>query len=340
VRGRRERSGGGWLIARLFAAPAARLTALVAAGVLAVALLAGAVRVLPLILASGVPLGIAPVLARGVLAVALEAALFVAPPIGWALAAARLDERGEARALFAAGVSPIGIVARGWPAAVGVVVAAGLAAGMWGREARAPGRAVRDLLAEARAACVAAPPPAAADVPLLGISWICLPGEAPVAVGLAPVRPAGADTAAGGAFAAAAITISDDLASLDAADLTIVLPAVASGSEARLHAAAASIRGLSPIGRASNLSVRARVLVLSLSAAVLAAAAALSALLRAGGRVVAAGLGAVGPAAALLVFSSLERAPASPWAYAAVPAAGLAALAATAALVRFVRPRR
>ncbi|MFT3774766.1 MAG: hypothetical protein QM820_56170 [Minicystis sp.] len=331
---RREDAGGAWLAARLFAAPAARITASVAAFVLAVALIAGAVRVLPLLLAEGVPLRLAPVLARGVAAVALEAALFVAPPIGWALAAARLVERGEARALFASGVSPGGIVARGWPAVVGVIAAAGLAAGLWGREARAPGRAVRDLLEEARSACVAATPPAAADVPLLGISWVCLPGEAPRAVGPAPVRPGSLDaTGPGGAFAAAAITVSDDLGALTASDLELVLPATATTGEARVRAGAASIRGLSPIGRASNLPVVGRVIVLAFSAAALAAVAALVTLRRAiQGRVAASVIGASGPAAALLVFSSLERVPSASVLYAAVPAAGLAAIAAAAVI--------
>lgn len=84
---------------RLFAGPPARLSAWIALGVLAVALIAGAVRVLPLLLAPGVPLGSGAVLARGVVAVALEAALFVGPPIGWALAASRRGARRGARAL-------------------------------------------------------------------------------------------------------------------------------------------------------------------------------------------------------------------------------------------------
>jgi hypothetical protein len=305
----------------------------VAAGVLGVALIAGAVRVLPLLLAPGVPIALAPVLGRGVAAVALEAALFVAPPLGWALAASRLVDRGEARALFAAGVRPLRIVAGGWPVALAVIAAAGLASGVWGREAAAPGRAVRALLAGAREACVAATPPAAAEVPLLGISWICLPNEAPRAVGATRGGP--------GAFAAAAIEVSDDLTSLEATELTLILPAVAGGSEARLRVATASIRGLSPIGRPSNLSVPARVAVLSLSAAALAATSAALTLLGAvRSRAVAGAIGASGPAAALLVFSALERAPSSFSAYLAVPAAGLAALVAAAALARFARARR
>src|SRR6185437_7633302 len=71
---------------------------------------AGAVRILPLVLAPGVPLRLVPVLARGVAGVAFETALFVAPPIAWALSASRLADRGEARALFAVGVRSARVV--------------------------------------------------------------------------------------------------------------------------------------------------------------------------------------------------------------------------------------
>lgn len=326
---RPRRAGGP---ARVFAIPAGRLTAAVALGVLTVALIAGAVRLLPLLLAPGVPLGLATVLARGAVAAALEAALFVAPPLGWALAASRLVDRGEARALFAVGVSPWRLLAGAWPIALAVLAAASLASAVWGREAVAPGRAVGELLAGARAACVRAAPPAATEVPLLGISWICLAGEPPRAVGVGQ--------GGRGAFAAAAIEVSDDLTALQATDLTVILPAEASGGEARLHAATASIRGLSPIGRASNLSVPARMAVLSLGAAALAAGAAALVLLGAvRNRVAAGAIGASGPGAALLVFSALERGPAPLLAYAAVPAAGLLALVAAAALARLAGAR-
>jgi hypothetical protein len=312
---------------RLFAAPAAKLAAAVAAGILAVSLVAGVVRVLPLFLAPGVPLRLAPILARGIAGVSLETALFVAPPIAWALAASRLVDRGEARALFAVGVRPSRVIVSGWPAAVGVAAAAALAAALWGREAVAPGRALRDLLAEARAACVAAPPPAVADVPLLGVSWVCLAGEPPRVVGQAPLGT--------GAFAATAIVVSDDLRALRATDLDLLVPRSPERPEARIHAAEASIRGLSPIGPASNLAAPARALLLSMSAMALAAVAgglALAAGIRS--RPAAFALGAAGPAAALLVFSALERAPSPAIAYLAVPAAGLAALLAAGALAR------
>jgi hypothetical protein len=329
-----------WIGAKLFAWPAARATGAIAAGVLVVALLAGAIRVMPLMLAPGVPAGLAPVLGRGVAAVALEVALFVAPPIGWAIAASRLVDRGEARALFAAGISPWRAVARSAPAMLLVLVAAASAAGLWGREARAPGRALRDLLDSAREACAKAAPPAAASVPLLGVSWICLQGEPPRAVGAAPVRPAGLDAAArDGVFAARELSISDDLGSLEARDLVLVLPGAAGGAEARIQVGSASIRGLSPIARASNLSPAARALLLSLSAAALASLAA-GLVLRGAvhGRVAGAAIGASGPLAALLVLSTLERTPSHLSSYLAVPAAGLAAIAVAAALARRVKP--
>ena len=320
--------------ARLFAAPAARLSAAIAAAILGVALVAGAVRVLPLLLAPGVPLRLAPVLVRGIAGVAFETALFVAPPVAWALAASRLADRGEARALFAVGVRPARIVASGWPAALGIALASALASAAWGREAYSPGRAVRAMLAEARAACAAAPPPAAADVPLLGVSWVCLPGEPPRAI-----LPVGR-----GALSASSLVVSDDLRTLDASDLDLILPTLATLApgveggpphEARVHAAAASVRGLLPLAPASNLSPAARAALLAASTTALSVAAgglALAAALRA--RAAAFALGAAGPAAALLVFSALERAPSPPAAYAAVPIAGLAALLAAYALAR------
>jgi hypothetical protein len=306
-------------LARLFAAPVARLTAAAGGGILAVSLVAGAVRALPVLLAPRVPLRLALVLVRGIAAVSLETALFVAPAIAWALTSSRLVDRGEARALFALGVRPLRIVAAGWPAALGVALAAALAAATWGREAAAPGRAVRELLAGARAACVDAPPPAVADVPLLGVSWVCFAGE--------PPRVVGGVGAGHAALAGTGLEVPDDLRALEIVDLELVLPRTDGAPEARVHAATARIQGLEPPGRASNLAPVARAILLAGSASLLAAAAGavvLAASIRS--RAAALALGASGPAAALLVFSALERAPSRPGAYLAVPAAGLAAL--------------
>ena len=281
----------------------------------------------------------ATVLARGVLGVSLETALFVAPPIAWALATARLVERGEARALFASGAGPARIVASTWPAALFVALASALAAASWGREASAPGRLVRDLVGEARAACSAAAAPAAVEVPLVGMTWVCLAGDAPRLVGAAPfVASQGA--AAAPVFSATELVVSDDLRGLVARGLTLALPDSGSGSRdgARLHVSEATIHGLTPIGRASNLGVASRALLLAASSMIMAAFASVAALRGAlQSRVRALALGTAGPAAALLVFGSLERSTAAPLFYAAAPLAGIVAMAALAAV--FARRR-
>lgn len=328
------------LPAAILALPAARLGAVIAAGVLAVALIAGGIRVLPLLLAPGVPRGIAPILARGVLGVALETALFVAPPIAWALATARLVERGEARALFASGVPPWRIVASTWPTALSVALASTLAAAAWGREASAPGRLVRDLLGEGRAACEALAPPAAVEVPLVGLAWVCLEGEAPRLVGAAPFAPS-PEGAASPVFSATSLEVTDDLRGLAARGLTLALAdgGPDPGAGAVVRVAEARIHGVTPIGRASNLGAAARALLLGASAVILAALAATATLRFAiQSRVRALALGVAGPAAALLTFSSLERATTSPFFYAATPLAGILAMASLA--LAFRRARR
>ncbi|HLM74335.1 MAG TPA: hypothetical protein VK459_16630 [Polyangiaceae bacterium] len=323
---------------RVLALPALRLTGIVAALVLALGLFAGAVRVLPILLASTLPLRLAAPLARGALGMALETALFVAPPLAWALAASALIERGEARALSAMGVRPARIVASAWPAALVVAMAAGLAGLSWGREAVAPGRLVRDLVAGARSACAEASAagasgksaanaaPIAVDVPSLGFSWVCFPGAEPRILGPAPFGAVHAVV-----LSASAIDLSDDLRAIRLLDATLSMPPSAPSplASARLRASEVAITGLAPLGRASNIGVLARALLLSVSAASIAALAAgivLTRNIRSRPRALAVGL--AGPAAALMVFSSLERAPAPPFAYVTVPIAGLFALIA------------
>lgn len=327
---------------RVLALPALRLTGLVAALVLALGLFAGAVRVLPILLASALPLGLLFPLARGVLGMSLEAALFVAPPLAWALAAAALVERGEARALSAIGIRPSRIVASAWPAALVIAAAAGVAGLSWGREAVAPGRLVRELVSGARAACEEASAarsrspasgaakgapiaPIAVDIPSLGFSWVCFPGVEPRILGPAPLGASRSPAV----LSASAIDLSDDLRAIRLKDATLSMPPAAPSplASARLHAAEVAITGLAPIGRASNIGVALRALLLSASAAAIASLAAgivLTRSIRSRPRALAVGL--VGPAAALMVFSSLERSPAPPFAYIAVPIAGLLAL--------------
>ena len=351
-----------------FAVAAARLAIAVAGLVLAVALVAGAVRVLPLVLARGVPPHVAGPLARGVLAVSLETALFVAPPIAWALAAARLVERGEARALHAIGVRPASIVASSWPAVIAMALAATAATAAWGREAAAPGRLVRDLLHDAELACAAAGAraPAAVDVPLVRLSWVCFPGEPPRVIGPAPFGGGRA------VLAATRVAPSDDLRAIDLEDLAILVPssgeagagpadrgataaelrvpgpvgwrargsagggpAVRGAPAAELRVREARVRGLAPLGRASNLTPARRAALMAASAVAMAVAAALLVLgwtIRS--RVAALAIGVAGPGAALTVMTQLERAPTPAPLYLGVATAGLLAILASAGLAR------
>lgn len=324
---------------RVFTLPTLRHTSLVAAGVLLVSLVAGAVRAMPLLLGPGVPARLALPFARAALFVSLEAALFVAPPIAAALVAARIVDRGEARAVFALGMSPRALVLGAWPVWLLVALAAACASAAWGREAQAPGRIVVELLHEGRAACAAEArrrphAPVAVEVPLASVSWVCLPGEAPRAVG---VLPAGQRAA----FAARSIEPSADLASLHLYDLSIAVPAGEAHGPAYARVGDASIRGLVPLGRPSNLRAPLRAALLGLTAAVGAALAAFVVITWSiGGRAIALGIGLAGPSAALMVLSSLERAPSPIAAYAGVFAAAVAAPLAGAFLAGRARAWR
>lgn len=314
--------------------PAAKLTAAIAAGLTAIVMLAGMVRVAPILLAPGVPPALAPALLRGALGVALETATFLAPSIGWALAASRFVDRGEARAVFALGVRPARIVSTSAPLLL-IAAALSLAASIaWGREAEAPGRLVRDMTEDARRACARTNQrPSSVEVPMIGLSWICLREGPPRAV--IAVRAAGRPLV----MAASSITLSDDLRSIHANELGVAIPA--SGPDeagVTIRAEHASIRGLVPLGRASNVSALARAAILASTSAILAALAALAAIAQGvRGRPSALAIGIVGPCASLLVFSTLEQSPSPPQGYAWVPLAGVLALGLCAAAIARVR---
>jgi hypothetical protein len=132
-------------------------------------------------------------------------------------------------------------------------------------------------------------------------------------------------------ISASAIELSDDLRAVRLLDATLSMPPASPSplASARLRAAEVTIAGLPPLGRASNIGVLSRALLLSVSAATIAALAAgivLSRSIRSRPRALAVGL--AGPAAALMTFASLERSPAPPLAYGIVPLAGLFALLA------------
>ncbi|HVY44859.1 MAG TPA: hypothetical protein VHB21_03230, partial [Minicystis sp.] len=155
---------------RLLALPVVRVAAVVAAAVFGAAVLAGALRLLPLLFAPGVSGAALPVLVRGAIAMAAEVALFVAPPVAWALVCARLVDRGDAAALASVGARPLAVVAAGWPAAAILAVAGAASSATWARDAAAPGRVVEALVTDAKRACADgdgdASRPRAAAVPI------------------------------------------------------------------------------------------------------------------------------------------------------------------------------
>lgn len=147
--------------------------------VLAAAAFAGLVRLLPWLVADSVPAGVSVPFARTLLAAALEASMVLGLPVGFALAAHEFRERGEANALFAMGVSPLGVLAV--PAAIAITAAALLgASGALMRGDPRPGVAAMQLLAAAEPRCPDAGPPT--RVPLVGLARVC-DGTVPRVVG-------------------------------------------------------------------------------------------------------------------------------------------------------------
>jgi hypothetical protein len=290
--------------------------------ILGVAVLAGAVRVLPWIVAPHVPLGVAAPFARALLAVGMETTLLAAPSIGWAFAAAVLVERGEARALFATGVSPAGVVRTTILAAFTFAALTAVASLAWGREAAAPGRLARALIAESKASCRGAGD-RAAFVPFVELTWLCFPDAEP--------RLAGQLPGGGGAFSAGDLSISDDLRSLEFSDLRILL---GDKGSITVRAQKAEIRGLAPWGRGSNLAAPLRAVLLAITGFTLALLGATMVLARSiAHRLRSLLVGAAGPIGALIALSRLEQGEHAPWTYLAVPAAGLALLLVATALV-------
>src|SRR5438309_11522646 len=122
--------------------------ALLASGVLALAALgAGTVRLLPWLFDPAVPWRVAAPFARGLASVAIESALLVGWPVGWALASLRLAESGEARALQALGERPMKTVSRLAPQALFFAAAIASMAVAWGRDANEPGLVDTELIA-------------------------------------------------------------------------------------------------------------------------------------------------------------------------------------------------
>lgn len=309
--------------------------------VLLAALVGAAVRLLPWVLDPTISWATLAPFARSLLAVAVEAAILTGWPVGWALAAARLVERGEASVLASLGERPLRTVMRLAPQAAVFVAVLGLTSAALGRDAAAPGRIVGALLAEGRAACTRSmssdrASPGTHAVPFVAATWLCAP-TGPRLVGRTPIG--------GLVFTATDAHVSDDLRRIDLADARLALPGSAQPkSEGRLtfklHVGTLTLRGLAPFAQASSVPPWLRALVVSTSGLVAASAAVLALLAlrqRRVGTVAAVAVGAAGPLAALGALRGLERrvpevAPGG-WlaAFVVVPLAAVAAVAVVAA---------
>lgn len=301
----------------------ARNMALVTSGAIAlVGVVAGAVRLTPWLLDPAVPWRVAAPFARGLAAVAFEAALLVGWPIGWALAACRFVENGEARVLLTLGERPERTAWRLAPQGLALAAVLAGVALVYGSDATAPGRVATELVSQARLSCVHATTPTTYAIPFTDSTWLCAPDRAPRLVGQAPGSMRGALLTASDA------RISGDFRGLELDDARLLL---SGDTPVAVHVATLSMRGMPPWAQASTLPPAWRALLLALTAwtaALLAAYVVLRGAVRT--RIAAIAVGAAGPVGALGLLRLLERADARPAFFALLP---LAACALTAALV-------
>ncbi len=291
---------------------------------LGVALAAGLVRLLPWVLAPAVPLEVAVPFARLLGAQALEAAALVGPPIGFALGASLAVELGEARALHALGAAPERLAAGTLPMAAALAVATMASTLALSAGTEKPGRFTAELVAEGRASCRGATQPFRAEVPLVGVSWLCFPGAEPRVAGALP------RTAGGAWFTASELVPDDDLTSFAVRDLRVRSRSQGEVPGVSLQAARGQVRGLSPWGQRRELVALPRALLLAITSALLAVGAAWVALRSAAQRLLTLSATLAAPLAVFVALVALDRRGAPLAAYALLPVVALAASALSA----------
>lgn len=309
--------------------------AIVAALVVAVvAALAFASSVLPALLDPDVPARVARPILGGVLALALEVGAVLGWPLGWVEACIRSRERGEARARMALGESPARRIVRLWPTIVLLALLAAAGSVAWGRDARAPGRLARGLVEAADARCreaIARGETRVVVVPVVHVSFLCAPGGA----GLPWLVGQGAGGAQSVDFAARALSIADDLASFEAEQAQLLIPA---SIPTRVTVARARVTGLTPFSSPSSVPpwLRAAALVLAaMGSAIVSMRVALTATTQA--RAALWSLALVGPAVALAALRACEQARLADARLLLVPAAAVLAAVIAAGLVAGAR---
>ncbi len=301
-----------------------RYAAIASLGASVLALVAGAVRVMPWLLEPDVPWRVALPFARALAAVAIEAAVMVGFPIGMTLACARFASRGEARVMQLLGERPSRTALRLMPQALGFAAVIAAASAMCGTDASAPGEVATRLIEEGKASCEHTNARTTYSVPLVGVTWLCTPN--------APSRlyghgPGGMSKVT---FTAERARVAGDMRRIDLDEATLVLGDTADSPQATLHQF--TLRGLSPWASASSLAPWMRALVMAGSALACALLAAWGALRRLARAPLAALMGgACGPLVALGLVRALERADARSVWFLPVPA-----IAALATLLAFV----
>jgi hypothetical protein len=290
----------------------ARWAAATLGAVGALVLVSAVVRLLPWALAPDVAWGPLEVFARGVLVVGFETALLVALPVAWALAAASLNDRGEARACLLSGASPGALARATVPLGLALSSAMLWPSAVWGRDASRAGVVARGLVRSARDGCDPAERPVS-EVPLARATWLC-PSEGParLVVSLGTGLVAGVDE----------VVVAEDLRTLWAENVSLDVrgpPAV------HLQARQGVLTGLPPFARAAGPSQRLRPWFV-VSGALAGAMAVMTVLVRhlEARRAVALGLGGASSACGLSLLVLCERLGLGPLWYATLPLAMIA----------------
>jgi hypothetical protein len=140
---------------------------------------------------------------------------------------------------------------------------------------------------------------------------------------------------------ARSIELEGGTTSLVADDLVLSVPETADHPAFEARVGHASLRGLVPLGRRSNLRAPLRAFFLGSSATFGAIASSFAVLARSlDSRAFALAVGLVGPVASLLGLSALERDISPAWAYALLPLASFTCPLAAASFVNFWLGRR
>ena len=223
--------------------------ALASCAILLLALAAGTIRLLPWLLAAEVPLSVSLPFAKALAVVAVETSLLVGVPTGFSVGAATFVERGEARALQALGASPLQLVLRSMPRATAAAALAAAIMTVCDVDASAPGRIAAQLIEQGKSSCAGAKEPRSALVPMVGVAWLCFPGQPPRVTGPLP-RSGGRAW-----FTATELHPSEDLRTLVLKDLRLVTRREAGAPLAQLRVRRATVSGLAAWGRPTTLTV-------------------------------------------------------------------------------------